>query len=86
MKLKELLNDICNKDVLGKPLAHVYTIEFQKRGLPHAHNLVILCQRDKPRDPSDYDKIVCAEIPDPIHNPGLHNILSVVRCIVHVAL
>ena len=26
MKLKEFLNDICNKHVLGKPLAHVYTI------------------------------------------------------------
>ena len=81
MKLKELLNDICNKHVLGKPLTHVYTIEFQKRGLPHAHILVILCQNDKPRDPSDYDKIVCAEIPNPIHNPRLHNIVK--RCMIH---
>ena len=81
MKLKELLNDICNKHVLGKPLAHVYTIEFQKRGLPHAHILVILCQSDKPREPSDYDKIVCAEIPDTIHNPRLHNIVK--RCMMH---
>ena len=81
MKLKELLNEICNKHVLGKPLAHVYTIEFQKRGLPHAHILVILCQSDKPRDPSDYNKIVCAEIPDPVFNPRLHNIVK--RCMIH---
>ena len=32
-KLRELLNDILKKHVLGKPIAHVYTIEFQKRGL-----------------------------------------------------
>ena len=63
MKLRELLNDICVKHVLGRPLVHVYTIEFQKRGLPHAHILIILSDQDKPRDPTMYDKIVCAEIP-----------------------
>ena len=31
---------------------------------------------DKPREPSEYDKIVCAEIPNPIHNPRLHNIVK----------
>ena len=36
MKLKKLLNDICNKLALGKPFAHAHTIEFQKRGHPHA--------------------------------------------------
>ena len=54
MKLRELLNDICVKHVLGRPLAHVYTIEFQKRGLPHAHILIILSDQDKPRDPTMY--------------------------------
>ena len=42
---------------------------------------MILCQSDKPREPSDYDKIVCAEIPDTIHNPRLHNIVK--RCMMH---
>ena len=65
-KLRELLNDILKKHVLGKPVAHVYTIEFQKRGLPHAHILVILADDCNPRDPSDYDKIVCAELLIPI--------------------
>ena len=59
LKLRELLKDICNNHVLGKPLAHVYTIEFQKRGLQHAHILVILESQNKPKDPSEYDKIVC---------------------------
>ena len=45
---------------LVKPLGNVYPIEFQKRGLPHAHILVIV-DYSKPRDHFDYDKIVCAE-------------------------
>ena len=33
LKLSELISDLMNKHILGKPLDHVYTIEFQKRGL-----------------------------------------------------
>ena len=73
--LRELLNDICTHHVLGRPLAHVYTIEFQKRGLPHAHILVILSPQDKPREPSDYDRIVCAEILDAALTTRLHSIV-----------
>ena len=76
MKLKELLNDFCNKHVLGKPLEHVYTIESQKTWSPPC-----TCQRDKPREPSDYYKIVCAEIPDPTYNLRLHN--NVKWCMIH---
>ena len=80
-KLRELLNDILKKHVFDKPIAHVYTIEFQKRGLAHAHILVILADDCKPRDPSDYDMIVCAELPDPHLNPRLHQIVK--RCMLH---
>ena len=59
----------------------MYTIEFQKRGLPHAHILLILTDEDKPRDPSAYDNIVCAEIPDPVLKPRLHSIVK--RCMIH---
>ena len=58
-----------------KPIEHVYTIEFQKLGLPHDHILVILADDSKPLDPSDYDKIVCAELPDPDLIPRLHHIV-----------
>ncbi|XP_058122832.1 uncharacterized protein LOC131293787 [Anopheles ziemanni] len=37
---------------------------LQKRGLPHAHCLLILGDSDKPRSAADYDKVVSAEIPD----------------------
>ena len=80
-KLRELLNDILEKNLLGKPIAHVYTIEFQKRGLPHAHMLVILADDCKPCDPFDNDMIVCAELPDPDLNPRLHQIVK--SCMLH---
>ncbi|XP_022177367.1 uncharacterized protein LOC111038543 [Myzus persicae] len=41
MKLRELIGDITVNRVFGNVLAYVYTIEFQKRGLPHAHILII---------------------------------------------
>ena len=85
LKLRELLNDILKRHVLGRLLAHVYTIEFQKRSLPHAHMLIILADECKPREPSDYDRIVCAEIPDTtldsILHPRLHRIVK--RCMIH---
>ena len=54
------------KHVFGKVNSHMYVIEFQKRGLPHAHILLILEQQDKIKTIDDIDKIVSAEIPDPI--------------------
>lgn len=71
-KLNCLMDDIRKGVVLGRVVGAVYVIEFQKRGLPHAHILVILDPRDKPASPEDYDKIVCAEIPDPETHPLLY--------------
>jgi hypothetical protein len=41
-KLEELKRRLLKKDILGKVRAHVYVVEFQKRGLPHAHFLLIM--------------------------------------------
>ena len=58
---------------------------FRKRGHPHARMLIILADECKPREPSDYDRIVCAEIPDTtldsILHPRLHRIVK--RCMIH---
>ena len=40
-KLKSLMEDIKKNHIFGVPVAFVYVIEFQKRGLPHAHILII---------------------------------------------
>ncbi|KAM3367371.1 hypothetical protein ACQJBY_016147 [Aegilops geniculata] len=46
-----------------------YTIEFQRRGLPHAHILIFLKDKDKYPEPSQIDKIISAEIPNKDEDP-----------------
>ena len=62
-------------------MGHMYAIEFQKRGLPHAHILIIFADDDKLKTPDDYDDLICAEIPDPEKDPGLYEIIS--NCNMH---
>ena len=51
------------KGIFGHQQAMVHTIEFQKRGLPHAHILVILKSESKLRSVDDYDMVVSAQLP-----------------------
>lgn len=76
MKLKELMHDLVHNQVLGATIAYMYTIEFQKRGLPHAHILLILRSRDKLHRADQYDKVVCAEIPNPAVEPELFQLVT----------
>lgn len=66
------MSDIFKKDILGSVKAHTATIEFQKRGLPYAHILLIMDKEHKPNQPAIIDEIVSAEIPDKDKNPQLH--------------
>jgi hypothetical protein len=59
----ELLMDVKN-GVFGRHLGHVYTIEYQKRGLPHLHLLLFLHPDDKFITPEQVDEVVSAELPD----------------------
>ena len=76
IKHTALLKDLLEHEVLGKVKAFTSMIEFQKRGLPHAHILLIMDDKDKPRTPEAIDKIVSAEIPDISVNPNLHAIVT----------
>src|SRR5439155_27208386 len=49
MKLKAIFKDILKENIFGNVLAYLYTIEFQKRELPHAHVLFILAHPYKPK-------------------------------------
>ncbi|CAG8726587.1 25174_t:CDS:10, partial [Cetraspora pellucida] len=64
LKLKTLFKVILKEEILGKIITYIYTIEFQKRGLPHVHCLFILDPAYKPNSIVNYDPIVSAEIPD----------------------
>ena len=50
-------------------LTVVYVIEFQKRGLPHAHILLWLENRYKCKTPEEIDDIISAEMPSPTRDP-----------------
>ncbi|XP_039605701.1 uncharacterized protein LOC120526605 [Polypterus senegalus] len=76
LKLEALIDDICKKHIFGFLKAIVYVIEFQKRGLPHAHILLIFKESCKPKNEELIDKIVSAEIPDIEITPRLHAIVT----------
>ncbi|KAI2503312.1 Helitron helicase-like domain at N-terminus [Fragilaria crotonensis] len=48
LKFTDMMSDLQKRQVLGRVVAAIYTIEFQKRGLPHAHILVILAEMTNP--------------------------------------
>ena len=76
LKLKELIKDITDHQIFGHVIAYCISIEFQKRGLPHAHILVILSSECKIRDRAEIDQIISAEIPDKTVNPILFKIVT----------
>ena len=56
-------------------MAYVHVIEFQKRGLPHEHILLIMKAKSKLRTPDDYDRVISAEIPDKNKYLVLHDLV-----------
>jgi PIF1-like helicase/Helitron helicase-like domain at N-terminus len=80
-KLDAFIADIRVNHVFGKPTVVIYTVEFQKRGLLHAHIVVTLEAASKMTTPEKVDAAVRAEIPDPEVEPLLHNI--VINTMIH---
>ena len=54
----------------------MYTIEFQKRGLPHSHICLWLEASDKLRTPQQIDKYISAEIPNKEIDPELYQLVT----------
>eukprot|EP01022_Parablepharisma_sp_SALTPOND_P030442 TRINITY_DN7629_c1_g2_i1.p1 TRINITY_DN7629_c1_g2~~TRINITY_DN7629_c1_g2_i1.p1 ORF type:complete len:1733 (+),score=72.80 TRINITY_DN7629_c1_g2_i1:935-6133(+) len=81
LKLKQFMEDLTKNYILGKVAGYISVIEFQKRGLPHCHILLILEDASKPKTVEEYNKLVAAEIPDPEKQPQLYD--TVTRCMMH---
>ncbi|XP_070026555.1 uncharacterized protein [Nicotiana sylvestris] len=79
IKLDRLIKDLRDNQIFIKVKAVIYTFEFQKRGLPHAHILLFLHECDKYPTAADIDQIISAEIPDELANPvyykAVHNFM-----------
>ncbi len=80
-KLQHLLDELLKKGIFGKVVANIHVIEWQKRGLPHAHILLILYSDHKPRRPDEYDHMVFAKLPDKDAHPTLFEIVT--SCMLH---
>ncbi|XP_057455303.1 uncharacterized protein LOC130746629 isoform X1 [Lotus japonicus] len=76
MKLHHLMVTLKSGEIFGSVDAGMYTIEFQKRGLPHAHILLWLSKENKVVTTLDIDKCISAEIPDPNLYPKLNKVVS----------
>ena len=66
-KKRDLIRDLGSEMIFGRLLARTHSIEFQKRGFPHAH-IIIWLKRDENQTKhltlDEMDKIISAEIPD----------------------
>lgn len=93
-KLHELLHDLNGgtvyKKIDGTPWRCkyvMYVVEFQKRGLPHAHIVVRLegMEEDMPKKGEDVDRLICARLPKVQCRKGLqcdckeHRLLAAVK-------
>ncbi|XP_019166602.1 PREDICTED: uncharacterized protein LOC109162335 [Ipomoea nil] len=64
MKLDALISDCRKNKLFGPVMGVIYTIEFQKRGLPHAHILLFLDKINGTHSVEKLDHIISAELPD----------------------
>jgi hypothetical protein len=80
-KSQHLLDELLKKDIFGEVVANIHVVEWQKRGLPHAHILFILHSDHKPRGPDEYDRMVSAKLLDKDAHPTLFEVVT--SCMLH---
>ncbi|GFV14569.1 hypothetical protein TNCV_3999201 [Trichonephila clavipes] len=77
-KVQKLMNVVTKGKVFGDVQCHMYSIEWQKRCLPHVHILIWLKQKLLP---NQIDNIISAETPDPEENKNLYD--TVIKNMIH---
>ena len=65
-KMAAIIKDICTNGIIGRTVAHVYTIELKKRGLPHMHMIIFFHPDFKLKTPEEVDSLISAEFPNKV--------------------
>ncbi|XP_022018850.1 uncharacterized protein LOC110918879 [Helianthus annuus] len=76
IKLDSICKDFKERRLFGKVAAVVYTIEFQKRGLPHAHLCLFLENESKLPTVDHVDPFITAEIPNEDEDAELYALVK----------
>ncbi|KAL7602055.1 hypothetical protein Lser_V15G21000 [Lactuca serriola] len=76
IKLDAFIKELREKRIFGTVQAYVYTIEFQKRGLPHSHICLFMHSDNKLPTVEFIDPIISAEIPDKVQEPELYSLVN----------
>ena len=63
MKKDQLMKDLTDGKLFGDVVAYMHVTEFQKRGLPHEHILLINANHDRAATSDLVDSVVVAELP-----------------------
>ncbi|GBL99593.1 hypothetical protein AVEN_68853-1 [Araneus ventricosus] len=73
LKLNTLTNLINKGKIFRTTRCFIYTVEWQKRGLPHAHILLWLQEKIHVHK---IDDLISAELPNPESDPMLHGVIK----------
>lgn len=71
-KVTRLMDLITKNHIYGETRCWMYSIEWQKRGLPHAHILIWLKEKIVS---TQIDSFISAELPDPEEDPELFEVI-----------
>nr|GEX85778.1 DNA helicase [Tanacetum cinerariifolium] len=75
-KVKYFLTFLKEVKTFGDVSAVLYTIEFQKRGLPHCHTLSWVDSKNKLQDAQQIDNYISTEIPNSVHDPRGYKLVT----------
>ncbi|XP_076043669.1 uncharacterized protein LOC143026781 [Oratosquilla oratoria] len=73
LKVDQLMRELLTDKIFGEVSAHLYSIEWQKRGLPHVH--ILLWMKRKVTE-NTVSSLISAEIPDKKKHPELYDIVT----------
>nr|GEV80105.1 DNA helicase [Tanacetum cinerariifolium] len=76
MKIHQFVKYLRDSKPFGKIIAIVYTVKFQKHGLPHCHTLVWIDKASRTQNQEEIDKYIFAKLPSEKVDPEGHRVVA----------